>query len=397
MNSISEQPNISFQDAIAIVLFFTAIFFLIMISRVVLSPLMIVVKEEMAFSHAAAGQLFFFLALGVSLGLLSNSVLSGLIMHRRVVILSTLLCGVALIIASFSRNFMSFAFTFFFVGWGGGIYSPSGIASITAVVDKRHWGKAMAVHETAPNLALVATPIFVEGVLLFSTWQSVLIFLGSAHILLALLFARFGKGGAFRGKFLRIAVIGSIIKSRDFWILIILFGFAFGAVMAPYAMLPLYLTDEHGFGREAANKLLSISRISGLFMAFIAGYVTDRLGMKWTLSLYLILTGLFTALLGVVHGPSLMIAAFLQPLIAVCFFPPGFTAASQLFDVSIRSITISLLLPTSVFIGNGIFPVMLGSLGERGVFYLGFILQGALILFCIVLIPLLNLSTERKL
>ena len=52
MNAISDQSNISFQNAIAIVLFFTAIFFLIMISRVMLSPLMIVVKEEMAFSHA---------------------------------------------------------------------------------------------------------------------------------------------------------------------------------------------------------------------------------------------------------------------------------------------------------------------------------------------------------
>ena len=48
MNSISVRPNISFQDAIATVLFFTAIFFLIMISRVVLSPVMIVLKEEMS-------------------------------------------------------------------------------------------------------------------------------------------------------------------------------------------------------------------------------------------------------------------------------------------------------------------------------------------------------------
>ena len=367
-----------------------------MISRVVLSPLMIVVKEEMAFSHAEAGQLFFFLALGVSLGLLSNSFLSGVIMHRRVVILSALLSGTALIVASFCRDFVSFATAIFFMGWGGGIYSPSGIASITGIVDKRHWGKAMAIHETAPNLALVATPIFAEVVLLFSTWQTVLIFLGSAQILLALIFARFGKGGAFHGKFLKSAVIGSIIKSRDFWILFILFGFAFGAVNAPYAMLPLYLTDEHGFGREAANRLLSISRISGLFMAFIAGYVTDRLGMKRTLSLYFMLTGLSTVLLGMVHAQSLMIAAFLQPLIAVCFFPPGFTAASQLFDVSVRSITISLLLPTGVFIGNGIFPAMLGSLGERGNFNLGFMIQGTMILFCIVLIPLMNLSTERK-
>jgi NNP family nitrate/nitrite transporter-like MFS transporter len=39
------------------------------------------------------------------------------------------------------------------LGFAAGFYLPSAIATITSLVDKRHWGKAIAIHELAPNLA----------------------------------------------------------------------------------------------------------------------------------------------------------------------------------------------------------------------------------------------------
>ena len=45
------------------------------------------------------------------------------------------------------------------LGLAAGLYMPSAIATITALVDQRHWGKAIAIHELAPNLAFFTGPL----------------------------------------------------------------------------------------------------------------------------------------------------------------------------------------------------------------------------------------------
>lgn len=97
---------------------------------------------------------------------------------------------------------------------------------------------------------------------------------------MGILFARVGWGGIFLGEAPNFSSIRPILNVPDFWILISLFSLAIAGTLGIYNMLPLYLVAEHGISREWANSLVSISRISTLGMALLAGWATDRFGPK---------------------------------------------------------------------------------------------------------------------
>jgi sugar phosphate permease len=54
-------------------------------------------------------------------------------------------------------------------------------------------------------------------------------------------------------------------------------------------MTPLFFVNERNFSLIEANHLLSISRIPGIFMVMLSGWLTDRLSVS--------LTAIFAALL----------------------------------------------------------------------------------------------------
>src|SRR4030042_6447838 len=124
-----------------------------------------------------------------------------------------------------------------------------------------------------------------------------------------------------------------------------LFGLGMGGSFGIYTMLPLYLTAEQGMNRPFANTLIGLSRVSGLFTSLMAGWATDRFGPSRTLLLVLLLTGLTTMLMGLASDAWLILLVFLQPMLAVCFFPAGFAALSLLGSSEIRSVAISLAVP----------------------------------------------------
>ena len=102
-----------------------------------------------------------------------------------------------------------------------------------------------------------------------------------------------------------------------------------------YTMLPLYLVTERGLGNDYANAVLSLSRISGLFMTFIAGWMTDRIGERKVISATLILVGISTILIGTLSGVWLVVIIFIQAALSACYFPAGFSKffQAQLFFV----------------------------------------------------------------
>ena len=141
------------------------IFLLIFLCRVIFSPLMPGIEAEMNLTHSQAGSLFFFLALGGSLGLFSNGFISRWLIHRRTIALSIFLSGTAMLITSQSAGYISLSVCLVATGWASGLYLPSGVTTITSIVDAEDWGKALAVHDIAPNLSFFLAPLIAEGVL----------------------------------------------------------------------------------------------------------------------------------------------------------------------------------------------------------------------------------------
>jgi len=382
-----QRNDLPFRAALPAVLFVVSIFFCNFMSRMVFAPIMPLIQEELGFSYAGAGNLFLMLAMGNAAGLLLNGFISRSLNHRRTVGLSALLVGTAVMVVPFVGSYAALACSLLVLGTAVGVYLPSGIATVTSLVRKEDWGTAMAVHELAPNTAFVVAPLFAEAVLLVFKWQATLWLIGGVQIVLGLLFLARGRGGELPGMVPGPLVVVQIVKRPVFWVLSLCMCLAVGASIGPYTMLPLYLADAHGYTREQANQLLSISRIMAVFGPFFAGWVTDRWGARAAVIMYLVLNGAALVVLGLTSGMTLVAMVVLQPVFSVFIFAPGFTMLSLVLPPEHRSVAVALIGPLNAIVGLGIAPAFLGHMGDAGLFHVGFLIQGVLLLALLPLMP----------
>jgi NNP family nitrate/nitrite transporter-like MFS transporter len=173
-----------------------------------------------------------------------------------------------------------------------------------------------------------------------------------------------------------------------------LFSLAIGASLGVYTMLPLYLVTEQGFERSWANELVAFSRIAGPAFAFVAGWASDRLGPKRALGGVLLTTGMATVLLGMASRSWIIPFLFLQPMLAIGFFPAGFAVLARIASPGVRNVVVSFTVPAAFLIGGGVVPAGLGLMGEHASFALGIMLYGVLLLGGIVLVWYLRLHED---
>ncbi|WP_147818954.1 MFS transporter [Salidesulfovibrio onnuriiensis] len=371
------------------VLLVVFLFFLNFLTRITLGPLMPVVEAELGFSHAHAGGVFLALGMGNGIGLFLSGFLSREIGHRRTVGWSAVIVGCMALVASHAWSHQSLQWIFLALGVCVGLYLPSGIAVVTSLVRKEDWGKTLSLHELAPNTAFIAAPLLAELVLLWWGWRSSLALLGGCQLLLGAYFLRFGTGGDFPGVTPFSSEAGVVLRSVRFWLLVVCCAWAVGMALGPYSMMPLFLIEEHGYTREAANQLLAVSRVAAVFVSLLGGWLTDKWGAKPVMTVYCFCCGLATILLGSAQGGLLVVAVLLQPVCTVIFFPAGLTLLSKMFDPGKRTAAISFMGPINAILGVGVIPWGLGILGERGDFSLGFIFLGACCLLLLLILPLL--------
>jgi NNP family nitrate/nitrite transporter-like MFS transporter len=369
-----------------------SIFLLNFTARIVLAPLIPTIENNLELSHGDAGSLFLFLSMGYFISLLGSGHISSRISHKKTIVFSAIAVGSALSAISFSKSLSAARSSVFLLGISAGTYLPSGITTITSLVNPKHWGKAVAIHELAPNLSFILTPLMVEMLLHWFLWRHILFLIGLGSIVMGIIFACFGKGGNFLGESPNFSAIKTIIKMPNFWILISLFSLAITSTLGIYNMLPLYLVAEHGVSREWANSLVGISRISTLAMAFLAGWATDRLGPKTIMLSVFFITGILTLLLGVASTYWVIIVVFLQPILAVCFYPAGFSALSSISTPDNRNVAVSLTIPIAFVLGGGAVPAFIGIMADLGYFSWGISLSGVLIMTGFFLSFLLHLK-----
>lgn len=362
------------------VLFLAAIFFVNFTARIILAPFLPTIEKELSISHGQAGFFFFLIATGYLTALVSSGFISSRFTHRVTIITSCACVGLALLGIAFAGSLWAMRAGLFALGLAAGLYIPSAIATITALVDSRHWGKAIAVHELAPNLAFLGAPLLAEFFLTWSTWRAALAVLGVVSILLSAVFGRCGRGGEFPGESPASSVFRLLLRTPSFWLMLLLFGLGISSTLGVYAMIPLYLVSERGLERGWTNTILALSRISGPFFGLLGGWVSDRLGPGRTMAGSLLFTGLATLLLGPADASWLVLFVFLQPLLAVWFFPAGFAALSMITPAAARNLAVSFAVPFGFVLGGGVIPTFIGFMGDVGSFAVGFTLTGALIL-----------------
>jgi len=386
----------SFRTQVDSILLLTGIFFLNFLARIILAPLLPTIENDLGVGHGEAGSLFLLISIGYFISLLCSGFVASRLMHNRTIILSATAIGVALLAISFSKGLWGIRLGLLALGMAAGLYIPSGISTITSLVSSNQWGKALAIHELAPNLSAVAAPLISEGLLQWFSWRGILALMGGASVIFGVIFARFGKGGEFAGEAPSVTSFRTLLLKPAFWIMVALFSLGIGASLGVYAMLPLYLVTERGIDRYWANTLVALSRVSGLGMAFLAGWATDRFGPRRIMAAVFLSSGIMTVLLSVATGNWLVIIVFLQPMLAVCFFPAGLAALSCLGPSSYRNVAISLTIPFAFLLGAGAIPTSIGIIGDAGSFPWGFALVGGLIVVGFVLALSLKLPEDYE-
>jgi len=384
----------SLRSQIGPLLLMTGIFFLNFISRIILAPLMPTIEMDLGIGHAEAGSLFLLISLGYFISLMGSGFFSSRFTHRKTIIFSSIFLGITLLAVSFSNTLWEIRIGCIIVGLAAGLYLPSGISTLTSLVSSKDWGKAIAIHELAPNVSFLAAPLISEALLVWFTWRNILALLGLASLFVGLTFARFGKGGDFFGEPPNPSNLKRLLREPSFWIMIVFFSLGISGSLGIYTMLPLYLVSERGMTQSWANNLVALSRISGLGVSFLSGMVTDKLGPKVALGGVFLLAGFLTLLLGIVPGSWVVLIVFLQPLIAVCFFPPGFAALSRIGPQSVCNISVSLTVPFGFLVGGGAIPAGIGLFGDTGNFNFGIALVGIITMGGFFLLRYLRFTNE---
>jgi NNP family nitrate/nitrite transporter-like MFS transporter len=277
--------GLSITGALPHLLLLTAIFFINFLARIILAPLLPEIQAELGIGYRSAGNLFFILSTGYFLSLLSTGYLAGRFQHRTIIIAASIGMGLVLFTVPVITTIAGFRTLVFLLGLTAGLYLPSGISAITRLTRPSHWGRALAIHELAPNMAFILAPLAAELALRHATWRSGLTLLGSGILLLGLLYTRHGRGTDFHGQVPDRQAIRDLLGQPSLWLMVALFSLGISSTLGTYAMLPLYLVSSQGMDHSSANTLLAASRVAALPMAFAGGWLADRFGPLSTMRL----------------------------------------------------------------------------------------------------------------
>lgn len=358
-------------------LFITLLFYLNFVARILLSPLAPIMEMELGYSHAGTGSLFLITSLGYFFGLFVSGMISSRWTFTQTIQLSVSGFGLCLIGIAFSCNYWQIGALIAVLGFMAGLYLPAGMAKLTELIPSVHWGMGLAVHELGPNFALFLVPLQVEILLRFFDWQQVLMSQGLLTLGIVAAYRFYAGQGGSRGVAPKLSTLQDFLRQKNFWKLVLLFGLGVGSTLGIYSMLPVYFIDQ-GIERGLGNSMLSASRTLSIPVVLIGGWLTDKIGVRHSLMIILITGGVLTALIGVLQGYWLFVPVFLQPLFAVCFFPPVFKTLALSVPAELRNQAVAYTVPFGFLLGAGVTPLVLGMLGDAGLFQLAFIAMGCL-------------------
>jgi NNP family nitrate/nitrite transporter-like MFS transporter len=370
---------------ILLLLLFWSLWFVNFSTRTLISPLLPIIEDELAISHAQAGSIFSFVAAGYTITLLLSGLLSPRIGYKRSIVLGFAILTAGVFFFKYAQTYAAVVTICLLIGLGSGIYLPSAIPLITGVFGRDNWGKAFAFHETAASSSILAIPVLTALGLHFLHWRSLFVILSAACLIVLSSFWAFTPSPHPEEE--KGAPLSHILSRRDFWLITILWIFAASNSLGLYSVIPLLLVKEKGMDLEVANTIFGLSRVGGVFIVVIAGFLADRYGIRKLLFLVVLITGLSTTGLALAQVvPLLMAMLFLQATAASAFFPVALVAISKLTTVDERSTFAGTTLAIGVVAGLGIAPALLGVAADTSSFQVGILVLGVLtVMSCVSL------------
>ncbi len=147
--------SLSSQSPVPILLL-AFIFYLNFVSRIILAPLLPAIEHSLAISHGQAGTLFLCISSGYFISLPCSGFVSARLGHKWSIVATMAAISISMLFVSLASTLPFLQLSFFILGLSAGPYLPSAIATITELCPPGQLGKALGLHEIAPNLAFLS-------------------------------------------------------------------------------------------------------------------------------------------------------------------------------------------------------------------------------------------------
>ena len=352
------------------------VFLMNFLGRWIYSPLLLPIREDLGFSYGQMGSLFFFITLGYAATVLFSGYFARAFRNRGAILTSAFGAALATLLVSLSGSIWSLRLGLLLLGSFSGLYMASAMATLTDLIPEEHWGKAMALHEVAPIVALLGAPLVVNLLMSTMGWRWILRILTLASVAVAALLLPWKGLGQTRGQAPNFQFFREILPNPSFWLILLGFATAVGAEVGTYAILPAFLSIERGIPIEEVNRLVGFSRLTALGVVLVSGHLRDLFGDRVVMVGALGLAGVATLGLGLATGSLLIATVWIQPGVVAAFFPSALAALAGAGPVGARNLAFSFVFPPAYILGAGVVPTVLGHLGQSGGFGLGLVALG---------------------
>jgi NNP family nitrate/nitrite transporter-like MFS transporter len=309
---------------------------------------------------------------------------SGRFGYKRSIALSLAISSFVLFLISFVKVFSAFYIFSFILGFATGIYLPTVIPFITEYFAENNWNKSIAIHDSAASISIFSTPLIILFFLHFCTWRGVFEVFAIAFLISAMIF--YSISDEIKIVHSEKRRLSNLLKKQSLWATIIIWTFASGSNTGLYLIVPLYLTKELSLSIGYANSILGTSRLGGIGVAVLCGFLVDRFSLRKLMFVMLFLSGVFTVLTGVAPVRFIGFSLFFQAIFVTGFFPVGLVTVTKMFSRETRSMATGIILAFSVIFGSGLVPYLLGFAGDLLSFRFGISLLGILVCLSSLLI-----------
>jgi MFS family permease len=359
------------------ILLFWSLWFLIMLVRTILGPILPLIEDEFVISHSKAAILVSCCALGAASSIFASGVFAGRIGYKKTVLACMAVSTTAFLVVPHVKSFSQVAVIMFVLGLATGAYFPCIIPLVTEHYVPSIWGRALAIQDTGASFSLFGAPLLTIGLLHFFSWRHFYSVFAIAYFIAGTLFLFFVKEVKVTRKLTN--SLGGVLRNPSMWTISLLWTVATGASMGIYQIIPLYLTKELSFSTQYANMLFGLSRLGGVMFSIAMGFLADRFNPKKSMFVALLLAGIFTMLIGQRNLLVVQIALFLQGTVIMGVFSLGLVAISRMFRMEERSMVSGTMSTVSGVFGFAALPYLLGLAGDYLTFRIGILLFGLVV------------------
>ena len=144
--------------ALLFITFFWLLWFMNFGIRIIFAPILPLIEDEFAISHARASGVFVFHSIGYGISLMLSGFYCSRFGYKKSIAVSLGISSLIFFSIPFVKVFSLLYLFSFMLGFSIGLYLPSAIPLITEYFAEKDWGKAIPIHDSGSSVSIFCMP-----------------------------------------------------------------------------------------------------------------------------------------------------------------------------------------------------------------------------------------------